>query len=413
MQPNAAVMAPNPVVDMGEFTPYAGAARLSAVTAGESGLELAWDDGFAAFFHHIWLRDHCACPACRHPQTRERLVRVIDLPEALPTPESEITADGALRLQWPAMPGYKPHESQFDPGWLRQRADAAVPDPLSADRKIPWGEWLDGHLPEVEHGEFMSTEAGLASWLRALDRHGFAILRGGPVAEGEVLRVAERVGWARETNFGRHFDVASKPNPNNAAYTAIALEPHTDLPNWERPPDFQLLYCLRNEALGGESRLTDGYAAAEALQAADPEAFRLLNELAIDYRFQDETADFAFRAPVIACDWQGRPVIVRFNNWIRDTLRLPQDQVEPFYRAYRRFWELLRDPRFTLRFRLRPGEMIALDNMRVLHGREAFEPESGARHFQGTFLDRDLIRSRQRVLERVRVQTETVLQEPL
>ena len=44
--------------------------------------------------------------------------------------------------------------------------------------------------------------------------------------------------------------------------------------------------------------------------------------------------------------------------------------------------------------------MIAFDNLRVLHGRGAFDPNSGRRHLQGTYLDRDLIRSRQRVLER-------------
>jgi gamma-butyrobetaine dioxygenase len=146
--------------------------------------------------------------------------------------------------------------------------------------------------------------------------------------------------------------------------------------------------------------LKDGYIVAEALKAEDPEAYRVLNELAIDYRFQDETSDVAFRAPVIGCDEHGNPVIIRFNNWIRDTLRLPSAQVEPFYRAYRRFWELLREPRYTLRFKLRPGEMLAFDNLRVLHGRTAFDPNSGPRHLQGTYLDRDLVRSRQRVLER-------------
>lgn len=389
-----------PVVDMGEFAPYTSAVRLTAAAPGERGLELTWDDGYAAFFHHIWLRDHCACTTCRHPQTRERLVRVIDLPVDLPAPEATITAQGALELWWPAMQGLDRHQSLFDPGWLRQRADAATPDPLAVDRKTPWDASIAARLPEVEHEAFMHTDAGLARWLRALDRYGFAVLRNGPATEGEVLRVAERVGWPRETNFGRHFDVISKPDPNNAAYTTIALEPHGDLPNWERPPDFQLLYCLTNNARGGDSTLTDGYAVAEAQKARDPEAFRLLNELAIDFRFQDETADIAFRAPVIGCDEHGNPTIIRFNNWIRETLRLPGEQVEPFYRAYRQFWELLRDPHYTLRFKLRPGEMIAFDNMRVLHGREAFDPASGHRYLQGTYLDRDLVRSKQRVLER-------------
>lgn len=400
MQPNAAVAAPALIVDMGELTPYAGTARLSAATPGASGVHLAWDDGFTAFFHHIWLRDHCACPACRHPQTRERLFRVIDLPDELPAPAAAVTPEGALRLSWPAMPGFAAHESLFDPGWLRQRVAADAPDPLSVDRKVPWDASLAGGLPEVEHAAFMESEAGLAEWLRALDRYGLAVLRGGPAVEGEVLRVAERVGWPRETNFGRHFDVVSKPDPNNAAYTALALEPHSDLTNWERPPDFQLLYCLANEAHGGDSLLTDGYAVAEALKAEDPEAFRLLNELAIDARFQDETADIAFRAPVIGCDEHGKPVVIRFNNWLRDTLRLPRHQVLPYYRAYRRFWEMLRDPHYALRFKLRPGEMIAFDNLRVLHGRDAFDPDSGRRHIQGVYLDRDQVRSLRRVLER-------------
>jgi len=388
-----------PVVDMGELTPYSSDVPLARVETGRDAISVTWEDGLCRRFHPLWLRDHCACAACRHPQTHERLVRVIDLPRELPCPEAEIDADGALRLTWPAMPGFEPHKSRFDPGWLRQRSGDTA-DPLAVDRKTPWDASIAQTLPEVDHGDFMHTDRGLADWLGALDRYGFAILRNGPVAEGEVLRVTQRVGWPRETNFGRHFDVVSKPNPNNAAYTAVALEPHADLPNWQRPPDYQLLYCLTNEAEGGESTLTDGLAVAEALRRNDPEAYRALTELEIDFRFQDESADIAYRAPVIGCNEHGRPVIIRFNNWIRDSLRLPFDQVEGFYRAYRRFWEMLRDPAWTLHFMLRPGEMIAFDNLRVLHSRAAFDPNTGRRHLQGTYIDRDLIRSRQRVLER-------------
>ena len=44
--------------------------------------------------------------------------------------------------------------------------------------------------------------------------------------------------------------------------------------------------------------------------------------------------------------------------------------------------------------------MIAFDNRRVLHGRNAFNPNSGRRHLQGTYLDLDLLESRLRVLAR-------------
>ena len=400
MNPEAASIQPGPVVDMRELAPYPGDVRLVDADPGANQLGLTWDDGHSARFHHLWLRDHCACAACRHPQTRERLLRIVDLPDPLPAPVAHIRDDGALQLEWPAMTGFDAHTSVFDPGWLHQRGGDDAPDPLGVDRKVAWDASIAAALPEVDHGAFMHTEAGLADWLQALARYGFAILRNGPTADREVLRVAERVGWPRETNFGRYFDVVSKPQPNNAAYTAVALEPHVDLPNWQRPPDFQLLYCLTNDAEGGESTLVDGLAVANALRESDPAAYRLLTEVPIDFRFQDEGADIACRAPVIGCDEAGDPAILRFNNWIRDTLRVPPDRVEPFYRAYRQLWSLLRDPAYLLRFTLQPGEMIAFDNLRVLHGRAAFDPNTGHRHLQGAYLDRDPVRSAQRVLER-------------
>ncbi|NDH87932.1 MAG: gamma-butyrobetaine,2-oxoglutarate dioxygenase, partial [Actinobacteria bacterium] len=41
---------------------------------------------------------------------------------------------------------------------------------------------------------------------------------------------------------------------------------------------------------------------------------------------------------------------------------------------------------------LRPGELVAFDNRRVLHGRRAFR-SSARRHLQGCYIDIDAIRS--------------------
>ncbi len=389
-----------PVVGMAELADYASSARLTDARTDATTLVLTWDDGVTGHFPFVWLRDHCACSACRHPDTRERLFRIIDVPETIPAPSAGITPDGALYLGWPPMGDYDAHESLFDPGWLHQRVLDGDGRAASDRHRVHWDAAMAGSLPTVAHAAFMQRGDAMAEWLRALECYGVVVLTDGPADDGEVLRVAERVGWPRETNFGRMFDVVSKPDPNNAAFTSAPLEPHVDLPNWQRAPDVQLLYCLANEAEGGASLLVDGFAVAEALRAEDPAAFELLASVPVDFRFQDEAADIAHRAPVIGRDADGGLTEIRFNNWIRDTLWLTAERVEAFYRAYRRFWQLLRDPRYMVRLTLAPGQMLAFDNLRVLHGREGFDPNTGYRRLQGAYLDRDPIRSRLRVLER-------------
>ncbi|WP_245391765.1 TauD/TfdA family dioxygenase [Salinicola aestuarinus] len=360
-------------------------------------LSLRWANGDTGEFPLMWLRDHCACAACRHPMTRERLYKLMDDPlwasldRGDAVAQIDVAAD-RLTLVWA-----DGHVSRFDAGWLHQRRPGHELESLLP----PARPWCEGFRPEhVAHADFAETDAGRTRWVTAVLRDGLALLDDGPRELETVSRIAERIGPMRSTNFGGRFDVQSKPNPNNAAYTAIGLELHTDLPNWRQPPDIQLLYCLENAAQGGESSFTDGFAAAEALRLRAPEAFQILARTPIDFRFQDEGHDIAVREPIIDLDADGRPREIRFNNWIRDTLSLPADVIEAWYAAYREFWQELRDPARRVELTLAPGQMVAFDNRRVLHGRNAFDPNTGKRHLQGLYLDRDMLESHLRVLSR-------------
>ena len=52
----------------------------------------------------------------------------------------------------------------------------------------------------------------------------------------------------RRTNFGEFFNVKSKPNPNDLAYTSLkTLAPHTDNPYRNPVPCIQMLHCIENE----------------------------------------------------------------------------------------------------------------------------------------------------------------------
>jgi gamma-butyrobetaine dioxygenase len=196
------------------------------------------------------------------------------------------------------------------------------------------------------------------------------------------------------------FEVISKPDPNNLAYTSVALPLHTDLPNQEVPPGFQFLHCLANEAVGGGSIFADGFALAEDLRRDDPDAFRLLCDVPIPYRFHDDDADIQVREPVITLDRHGQVIEIRYNAHIAGMFDMAPEIMPAYYRAYRAFMTRTRDPLYRLTFKLEPGEMVVFDNRRVLHGRDAFDPASGFRHLHGCYVDRGEFTSRLRLLAR-------------
>jgi gamma-butyrobetaine dioxygenase len=78
----------------------------------------------------------------------------------------------------------------------------------------------------------------------------------------------------------------------------------------------------------------------------------------------------------------------------------PPETLARYYRARRAFDHLLRSPEFEIRFKLDTGELLIMDNRRLLHGRTGFDPAEGLRHLQGCYIDIDGPRSLYRVLRR-------------
>ena len=253
-------------------------------------------------------------------------------------------------------------------------------------------------LPRFAAAALEPGAPAFQDWLVTTLRHGISIVDGLPDDTAAGTRLAEQVGFLRRTNFGTIFTVESKPDPNNSAYTSDALPLHTDLPNQEVPPGFQFLHCIANAAEGGDSLFADGFAIAAALKEEAPEAFQLLCEVELPFRFHDQTDDIRSRYPVIVTDRRGEVTELRFNAHIVDTIDLPGDQVVPFYRAYRWLMALVRSDRFKLAYRLQAGEMVVFDNRRILHGRSAFDPRTGYRRLEGCYVDRGDFLSRLRKL---------------
>ncbi|WP_327399261.1 TauD/TfdA family dioxygenase [Streptomyces sp. NBC_01288] len=347
-----------------------------------------------------WLRDNCPCPRCRDPRNGQKLFQITELPTGLALDAVRRTVDG-VEVDW-APDG---HRSAYSAQWLTANRPAAGDG--SGDRRGENGKtlWavadLNGRLPETSWAEYLGDPVVKARVLESVLGLGFALLRDVPCREGQVLEVAETFGYVRETNYGRLFDVRVEPDPNNLAFTGARITPHTDNPYRDPVPTLQLLHCLSNAAVGGDSGLVDGFKAAALLRAEDPEAFAVLTRTPVPFQFSDAQTELAADRPLIDVDGRGRIREVRFNNRSIGTLLLPAAELEAFYRAYRTFAEITLRPELQLEFRLLPGDCLIFDNVRLLHARTAFE-ESGARHLQGAYADIDALAGTLAVLRRER-----------
>jgi gamma-butyrobetaine dioxygenase len=237
-------------------------------------------------------------------------------------------------------------------------------------------------------------------WLTRLLQDGLAFVSEVPATEEAILEVMPLVGRVLETNYGLTFDVRSFPQPDNLAYSDLGLGLHTDNPYREPVPGFQALHALIPARDGGESLFADGFALAEHLRVSAPEAFAQLTRTAVPFHYRSRDADLYAERPLIELALSGEVAAVHYNNRSIAPLRLPAREAPRFYDAYRRFAQLLREPRWQLRTRLDSGTLAVFDNRRTLHGRTAFSSARHPRHLRGCYLTRDSVYSETALLRR-------------
>lgn len=386
----------NTAVAVADFRTYPLISALGGVQGLADRVVIEWADGRVSPFHHVWLRDNCPCDQCVYSVTREQVFESVDAAEDLRPLATRIDSDGCLRIDW-----QDGHLSRFDPGWLRAHAydDESRAERL-AGKPQPHLWHSDLQLPVFDYTALMNDNAALLQWLLAVRDIGLTQVRGVPTEPGSLKLIAQRISFIRESNFGVLFNVQSKADADSNAYTAFNLPLHTDLPTRELQPGLQFLHCLVNDAEGGESIFVDGFAIADALRQEEPQLFEALCEIPVEFRNKDRHSDYRCLAPIIAVDALGRVAEIRMANFLRGAFDTSVAQMPLLYRAYRRFIAMTREPRFRLMQRLKPGELWCFDNRRTLHVRNAFDPATGARHFQGCYVDRDELLSRILVLQR-------------
>lgn len=405
---------------------------------------VTWSSGIESKYHTIWLRDHCRCADCYHPQTKQRQFATSSIPLDIHPSSIEATTEGLL-VHWPKLSSSSPtssatsaassqdvtivegegesihnlHASLYPWSWLY--ANSYSPSfslggshtDHSAENVIMWGSGIAQQPPTVSWEEVMdsNSERGVARWVNKIAQFGFCFVSGVPATPEETEKLIRRIAFIRETHYGGFWDFTSDLSHGDTAYTNLALGAHTDTTYFTDPAGLQMFHLLSHTeatkdgspARGGESLLVDGFFAAKILREVYPDAYRVLSTTRVSTHSagDDSTLIRPLQSggyPILEHDRRtGELIRVRYNNDDRSVLKMRDEEVIPFYDALSKWHEILTNKDSEYWSQLQPGQALIFDNNRVLHGRSAF---TGNRRLCGAYINHDDFRSRLAVLRK-------------
>ena len=339
-------------------------------------------------FHYIWLRQHCLCPDCRHPTSFQGLFDLSDY-SSPPEPLSVEEKDEAIEITWKEEP---PHQSIFPISWLLNHAYDPLPQ-KPEEQEILWDRaWLETHPPK-KYDIYSSSQH---VWMSQLFALGFTVLKN--INADNLDSFISSIGPIHQTEYGRFTELKAIPNSTDLGQspTGHRLRLHTDRCHVHEPRLVQVLYCVDNNASGGESLLVDGFRIAKDFHQNHPDYFQILTKTPLQFQDFDPMRGYFFsrKTPILELDWEGKVAGIYFSrktcNW-----NLAFDELEAFYEAYSAFCRYLKDSIYEYRFRLEPGDCLLAQNFRIIHGRTAYDPLSGSRHLRWATLAWDYISARQ------------------
>ena len=374
---------------------------IKKVTLSSSSVNIEWEDNQISHFHFLWLRDNC--PSNEHPDARQKVFNIINVSEDIHPIKYFVNDIGNLEIKW----SEGNHHSCYDVRWLKKHCYTIKNKQTYKSPYKFWESQFNKYLSKIkiEYVDIMKSDEALLKWLKLLIKYGFSIVKNSPIEKKSAFKILNRISHIRETFFKTPFEVINIPKPNNAAYTSAGLFSHTDLPFFEYAPGYQFLHCLINESNGGDSSVVDGYAVADYIKKNTPNILNQLISTPIKFKDNDFTQNKVriIHSPVITLDENKDYSDIRFNISAVGAFDIHPDKMKNYYSSYRKFASLIHEKKFTVNFKLQAGDILCFDNRRVLHGRTSFDPNSGQRHLQGYYMDRDEILGRLNFLKKVEV----------
>ena len=244
---------------------------------------------------------------------------------------------------------------------------------------------------DIKNQIFMSynhilTKKGFKNLLKKINKYGFAVIRNCSKDLNSVNKIANKIGYVRNSIFGGLWTFESNNKKADSAYSNQELRPHTDSTYSNDAPGLQLLLCCKYKAKGGDSIMVDGFKLAEEIKKKNMRHFKTLTKTKVKGSYIGDGVRLEAERPIIKLNNKNNFDQISFNNYDRAPFRDTNQKTINFYKAIKLFDTLANHEKYQWRHILKPGELLIFNNWRVMHGRGAF---SGIRKMAGCYINKE------------------------
>jgi len=330
-------------------------------------------------FLNIWLRDHARDEDSWDHRSNQRKIFTAKLDPKLHIKKAILKDNGkSVDILWSDLKKPINYSSNF---FLENSNKSQK---INNNIKI----WDKKDIGEEIYTDFQNTitNDGFKEFLEKLYKFGFVVIQNCKTEMSSVEKIANKIGYVRESIFGGLWSFESNNDMADSAYTQDELRPHTDSTYSNDAPGLQLLLCCHYEATGGESIMVDGFKIAEKIYKENRDLYTLLSEIEVTGQYIGDGVFLEAKRPIFKLNSNKELVQVSFNNYDRAAFRMNDEKTLKFYDAIREFDLIANNREYQWRHILKPGELLIFNNWRILHGRGSFK---GDRKMSGCYINKE------------------------
>ena len=146
--------------------------------------------------------------------------------------------------------------------------------------------------------------------------------------------------------------------------------------------------------------MVDGFKVANHLKEENLEYFNILTKVKVKFKFTDKDVVLENKGELIELDENKNLKQIRFSTRLDYVPILEKNKLDLYYKARKKIASLYNSEKFRIEFKLAPGDLLMMDNHRLLHGRTVYDSNEGKRFLQGCYIDYDSTEGKLRHLKR-------------